>query len=72
MNERDRKLVLSMVTAEFAALDPDDFEDAISVYGDDIETNYDLLEDHDCTDPGGHVFLMRCGNVKCVHCGRNG
>lgn len=69
MNAPARKLILDMVTAEFADTDPDGFEDATAVYGDDIETSHDLLEEHDCVEPGGHLFLAKCGNVRCIHCG---
>lgn len=65
-----RKFVLDMVHAEFVDIDPDTFELSTEVYGDDIETSHDLLDEHDCIEPGGHVFLARCGNVRCIHCER--
>jgi hypothetical protein len=27
------------------------------------------LDDPQCDDPGGHLFLTPCGEVKCKHCG---
>ena len=31
---------------------------------------FTCLDDHDCLDPRGHLFLTSCGETKCVHCGR--
>lgn len=28
------------------------------------------LDESDCIDPLGHLFLTSCGETKCVHCGR--
>jgi hypothetical protein len=31
----------------------------------------DLLDEfNDCADPGGHVFVVQGGDVKCAHCPR--
>lgn len=30
---------------------------------------YAELEGHGCLDPMGHLFLTKCGETKCVHCG---
>ena len=27
------------------------------------------LEEHDCVNPGGHLFLTSCGETKYMHCG---
>jgi hypothetical protein len=55
-----------------------DCDDAISdaeVYAGrehyDDRALYDLMdEDNDCIHDGGHLYLTRCGETTCVHCGK--
>jgi hypothetical protein len=58
--KRTRILVTRFASCDVMEDDPQ--EDA----GDEFE----CLEDHDCIDPRGHLFLTCCGETKCVHCGR--
>ena len=61
------------LTTTFA--DPDLFEDA---FDDDPRESPDLdfgdefacLDDNDCENDGGHVYLTKCGVTRCVYCKR--
>ena len=31
--------------------------------------DFACIEEHDCRNPTGHVFMTACGATKCLHCG---
>jgi hypothetical protein len=70
-------LIEQDVDAALAELDASLDGELSLIYGDDAEPSdtvlFDLLDsDPDpCPDhPGGHLYLGRCGETRCLHCGR--
>lgn len=37
---------------------------------DEAGDEFACLEEHDCIDPLGHLFLTSCNVTRCVHCGK--
>lgn len=54
-----------------AGVGVDSIDDCTEVYGDPVDdetilTGLDL--DNTCADAGGHVWLAKDGDVRCIHC----
>jgi hypothetical protein len=48
-----------------------DLDDCPAVYGDEMVDEMiftDLDEHNDCSNAGGHLWLAKDGDVRCVHC----
>jgi hypothetical protein len=51
----------------------DSIDDCTEVYADPADDETILTEldlNNDCSDPGGHVWLAKDGEVRCIHCDR--